>query len=44
MKTERMTDDPDDAAVSRLHKSVVDYALAAVVIALALVIVCGRGV
>ena len=39
MKTERMADDPDDAVVSRLHKSVVDYALAAVVIGLALYLV-----
>ena len=41
MKTERMTDDPDDAVVTRLHKRVADYALAAVVVVLALAIVCG---
>jgi hypothetical protein len=40
MKTmQKMTDDPDDAAVTQLHKRVADYALAAVVVVLALIVV-----
>jgi hypothetical protein len=39
MKTERMTDDPDDAVVSKLTGRVTDALLGAVVIGLALYLV-----